>query len=161
MHYVEIHTDGSCLNNPGRGGYGAILTCKQKYKELSGGYRLTTNNRMELIACIAALAALKVKCSVTVYSDSKYLVEPISKGWVANWKRKNWRRSDGKQVENIDLWEKLISLIEQHQVQFEWVQGHNGNQKNERCDQLAREAANGSALLEDSGYINRGVGILI
>jgi len=155
MQHVAIYTDGGCLGNPGPGGYGAILVYGQHCRELSGGYRHTTNNRMELIACIVALVALKRQCAVTIYSDSKYLVDGISKGWAVKWKRNNWRRSGGGRAENADLWEQLLSLTEMHQVNFLWVKGHNGHQENERCDQLAKDAANGSELLEDAGYIAR------
>lgn len=152
MQHVEIFTDGGCLGNPGRGGYGAILACGNHRRELSGGYQQTTNNRMELLACIVALEALKFSCAVTVYSDSKYMVDGVSKGWAAKWMRNNWKRSGGDRAENVDLWERLLSLIEKHQVKFQWVRGHNGHQENERCDQLATEAANGSGLLQDAGY---------
>lgn len=155
MQHVEIFTDGGCLGNPGRGGYGAILACGNHRRELSGGYQQTTNNRMELLACIVALEALKFSCAVTVYSDSKYMVDGVSKGWAAKWKRNNWKRSGGDRAENVDLWERLLSLIEKHQVKFQWVRGHNGHQENERCDQLATEAANGSGLLQDAGYTAR------
>jgi ribonuclease HI len=151
MQHVEIYTDGGCLGNPGPGGYGAILACGEHRRELSGGYQHTTNNRMEMMACIVALEALKRECAVTVYSDSKYLVDGVSKGWAVKWKRNNWKPSGGVRAENVDLWERLLSLIEKHQVKFLWVKGHDGHQENERCDQLATEAANGSGLLEDAG----------
>ena len=155
MQHVEIYTDGGCLGNPGRGGYGAILAYGEHRRELSGGYQHTTNNRMEMMACIFALGALKRECAVTVYSDSKYLVDGVSKGWAVKWKRNNWKRSGGERAENVDLWERLLTLIENHHVKFLWVKGHDGHQENERCDQLATEAANGSDLLEDAGYIAR------
>jgi ribonuclease HI len=155
MQHVEIFTDGGCLGNPGKGGYGAILACGNHRRELSGGYQQTTNNRMELLACIVALEALKFRCAVTVYSDSKYMVDGVSKGWAAKWKRNSWKRSGGDRAENVDLWERLLSLIEKHQVKFQWVRGHDGHQENERCDQLATEAANGSGLLQDAGYTAR------
>lgn len=155
MQQVEIFTDGGCLGNPGRGGYGAILACGNHRRELSGGYQQTTNNRMELLACIVALEALKYRCAVTVYSDSKYMVDGVSKGWAVKWKRNNWKRSGGGRAENVDLWERLLSLLEKHQVKFQWVRGHDGHLENERCDQLATEAANGSGLLQDAGYTAR------
>ncbi|WP_319585417.1 ribonuclease HI [uncultured Desulfobulbus sp.] len=155
MQHVEIYTDGGCLGNPGRGGYGAILAYGEHRRELSGGYQHTTNNRMEMMACIFALGALKRECAVTVYSDSKYLVDGVSKGWAVKWKRNNWKRSGGERAENVDLWERLLTLMEKHHVKFLWVKGHDGHQENERCDQLATEAANGSDLLEDAGYIAR------
>ena len=112
------------------------------------------------MACIIALEALKFACDVTVYSDSKYMVDGISKGWAAKWKRNNWRRSGGDRAENVDLWERLLALIETHQVQFLWVKGHDGHQENERCDQLATDAANGSGLMEDVGYAARAATVL-
>jgi ribonuclease HI len=155
LKHVEIFTDGGCLGNPGPGGYGAILASGEHRKELSGGYKHTTNNRMELMACIVALEVLKFRCVVTVYSDSKYMVDSVSKGWAVKWKRNGWRRSGGDKAENIDLWERLLSVIEKHQVKFLWVKGHDGHRENERCDQLATEAANGSGLLEDAEYTAR------
>jgi len=155
MKQVEIYTDGGCLGNPGAGGYGAILACGEHRRELSGGYTHTTNNRMELMACIVALEALKFRCAVTVYSDSKYMVDGMSKGWAVKWKRNNWKRSGGYKTENVDLWERLLSVVEKHQVTFQWVKGHAGHHENERCDQMATGAANGSGLLEDAGYIAR------
>ena len=155
MQQVKIYTDGGCLGNPGRGGYGAILVCGERRREISGGYQHTTNNRMELMACIIALEALKCECGATVHSDSKYVVDGVSKGWAVKWKRNNWRRSGGNRAENVDLWERLLAVIDKHQVNFVWVKGHNGHEENERCDQLATNAANGSRLLEDTGYVIR------
>lgn len=155
MQQVKIYTDGGCLGNPGRGGYGAILVCGERRREISGGYQHTTNNRMELMACIIALEALKGKCGATVHSDSKYVVDGVSKGWVVKWKRNNWRRSGGNRAENVDLWERLLAAIDKHQVNFVWVKGHNGHEENERCDQLANDAAQASGLLEDVGYVDR------
>jgi len=160
MQQVEIYTDGGCLGNPGRGGYGAILVCGEHRRELSGGYQHTTNNRMELMACIVGMEALKRQCTVTVYSDSKYLVDGVSKGWAAKWKRNNWKKSGGDRAENVDLWERLLAVIGKHQVNFVWVKGHDGHQENERCDQLANGAANGSGLLEDAGYAARNAAVL-
>lgn len=155
MKNVIIYTDGACLGNPGRGGYGAIIISDLECIPLSGGYRLTTNNRMELFACIHALAHLEDRCNVTVYSDSQYLVNGISKGWALNWKRNNWLQSDRKRAKNIDLWDPLLSLVEKHRTQFVWVKAHNGHPENDRCDQLANATANGPNLLEDEGYTNR------
>jgi ribonuclease HI len=152
MEKVTIYTDGACLGNPGRGGYGTILVFEHDCVELSGGYRYTTNNRMELIACIVGLEALDNEFDLTIISDSKYLVDSISLGWAMKWRDNNWRRSGGSRAENIDLWERLLDLIENRQVKFVWVKGHNGHLLNERCDQLATAAANGSYLLEDVGY---------
>jgi len=159
LKHVEIFTDGGCLGNPGPGGYGAILACGEHRRELSGGFKHTTNNRMELMACIIALEALKFRCAVTVFSDSKYMVDSVSKGWAVKWKRNGWKRSGGDKAENVDLWERLLSEIEKHQVKFQWVKGHDGHEENERCDQLATTAANGSGLLEDAGYIARESGV--
>ena len=155
MQHVEMYTDGGCLGNPGRGGYGAILACGEHRREISGGYQHTTNNRMELMACIIGLEALKHECVVTVHSDSKYMVDGVSKGWAVKWKRNNWKRSGGVLAENVDLWEQLLSLTEKHRVTFLWVKGHAGHQENERCDQLATDAANRPGLLEDVGYTSR------
>jgi ribonuclease HI len=157
MEHVEIYTDGSCLGNPGRGGYGTILVFEDYYIELSGGYRHTTNNRMELLACIMGLEALDHEYAVTVFSDSKYLVDSVSLGWVMTWRQNNWKRKGRGRAENVDLWERLLGLLEKHQVQLVWVQGHNGQHENERCDQLATAASNGSCLLEDVGYTARAV----
>ena len=153
MKAVKIFTDGGCLGNPGPGGYAAILTYGDHKKEISGGYKLTTNNRMELMACIKGLEALKYPCEVTITSDSKYVVDGISKGWAKNWQKNNWRRSNKEKAENIDLWEKLLSLSGYHVTHFVWVRGHDGHEENERCDQLAKEAASGEHLEIDLGYI--------
>ena len=137
MKHVDIYTDGACRNNPGRGGWGAILVYRGKEKELSGGEELTTNNRMELSAVIAALSALTESCEVTLTTDSQYVVNAIEKGWLESWKEKGWRKADKSPVQNVDLWEKLIFLLGTHSVSFVWVRGHNGHPYNERCDKLA------------------------
>ncbi len=134
---VQIFSDGACSGNPGAGGYGVILRYGSHEKEISGGAKSTTNNRMELMGVIEGLSALKEPCNVTVTTDSKYVVDSITKGWVYLWKKKNWIKSDGKKALNVDLWEKLISLLEKHYVQFVWVKGHAGHPENERCDTLA------------------------
>lgn len=152
MNHVKIYTDGGCLGNPGKGGYAAILTFGEHRKEISGGYTLTTNNRMELMACIKALEALKYPCEVTITSDSKYVVDGISKGWAKKWKKNDWKRSNKSQAENIDLWDRLLSLSEHHVTNFVWVKGHDGHDENERCDELAKEAAESENLEEDIGY---------
>ena len=157
MEEVEIYTDGACLGNPGRGGYGTILVFEKDCIELSSGYRHTTNNRMEMMACIVGLEALDQQYFVTVYSDSKYLVDSVSLGWAMAWKRNNWKRSNGSRAVNVDLWERLLALIQKHHVKFIWVKAHNGHPENERCDQLATSAANGSMPLEDPGYTARNV----
>lgn len=156
MKKVDIYTDGSCLRNPGPGGYGVILRYGDKVKELSCGFDLTTNNRMELMAAIAGLEALKVPCQVTLHSDSKYLVDAMSKGWARRWRLNGWRRNADEKAVNPDLWERLLSLCERHQVTFVWVRGHAGHPLNERCDQLATDAAAGGDLLVDSGYVPKG-----
>ena len=136
MKSVEIYTDGACRGNPGRGGYGAILVYGKYEKEICGGEELTTNNRMELTAAIAGLSALRESCKVTLYSDSKYLVDAFNLGWVESWREHGWRRGKDE-LKNTDLWEKLYSLTEAHEVSFVWVKGHNGHDYNERCDALA------------------------
>lgn len=137
MKNVNIYTDGACKGNPGSGGWAAILEFGGKEKELCGGEKLTTNNRMELTAAIEGLRALKEPCSVTLYSDSQYLVNAINKGWLKNWKAKGWRKSDKTAVLNDDLWKILDELLSVHDVNFIWVRGHNGHAYNERCDALA------------------------
>lgn len=136
MKQVELYTDGACRGNPGAGGWGAILVYGKYEKELSGGEAETTNNRMELLAAIEGLSALKEQCSVKLYSDSKYLVDAYLQGWVENWHAKGWRKNDGA-LKNPDLWNRLWELTEYHEVEFIWVKGHNGHDYNERCDALA------------------------
>ncbi len=137
MKKVNIYTDGACRGNPGHGGWGAVLVYGSTEKELSGGEPLTTNNRMELSAVIAALSALKEPCEVTLTTDSQYVVNAIEKGWLDNWQKNNWRKSDRGEVLNVDLWRELLSLLDNHKVSFVWVKGHNGHPYNERCDKLA------------------------
>lgn len=137
MKKVEIYTDGACSGNPGPGGWGAILVYNSVEKELSGGERETTNNRMELTAVIEGLCALKEPCDVTLTTDSKYVCDAINKGWVYSWKKNNWRKADKKPALNVDLWEKLLAELNRHKVEFVWVKGHNGHKYNERCDKLA------------------------
>jgi ribonuclease HI len=139
--HVDIFTDGSCRGNPGPGGYGVILRCGAHEKELSNGYASTTNNRMELLAAITGLSALKRSCDVTLYTDSKYLADSIEKGWAKKWRANGWIKSDKKPALNADLWDKLLKLLEQHNVKIVWVKGHNGHPENERCDKLAVAAA--------------------
>ena len=133
---VQIYTDGACRGNPGRGGWGAILVYGKYERELSGGERETTNNRMELLAAISGLEALRESCIVTLYSDSKYLVDAFLLGWVESWRAHGWRRGKDE-LKNPDLWERLYALTEKHEVSFVWVKGHNGHGYNERCDALA------------------------
>ena len=137
MDKVFIYTDGACRGNPGPGGWGAILVYGEHKREMSGGEAMTTNNRMELIAAIEALAALRRPCEVTLTTDSKYLCDGISKGWAASWRAKGWKKSDGKPALNPDLWERLLNLIDVHKVELVWVKGHAGHEYNERCDALA------------------------
>ena len=137
MKHVELFTDGACSGNPGPGGWGAILRFNGQEKELCGGEPQTTNNRMELTAAIEGLAALKERCKVTLCTDSRYLVDGIEKGWARNWKKNGWRKADKKPALNADLWDKLLTLLDIHEVSFLWVRGHQGHPENERCDRLA------------------------
>lgn len=134
---VYIYTDGACSGNPGPGGYGAILKYGENIKEISGGAADTTNNRMELLGVITGLESLKRPCRVILTTDSKYVVDSVTKGWAKKWKANNWIKSDKKKALNVDLWEKLLALLEIHNVEFCWVKGHAGHPENERCDQLA------------------------
>ena len=152
MKKIDIYTDGACSGNPGAGGYGIVMLYKGARKELSQGYRVTTNNRMEMLAVIKALECLKEPCQVTLYSDSKYVVDSITKGWVYGWEKRGWIKSDKKKALNVDLWERLLPLLEKHQVEFVWVKGHAENVENERCDELARGAIASGDLLEDENY---------
>lgn len=138
---IELFTDGACLGNPGPGGYGAILRYQDTERELSGGERATTNNRMELSAAIAGLSALKEPCRVTLVSDSKYLIDGMTKGWAASWKARGWKKADRKPALNPDLWDKLLTLDAMHDITYVWVKGHNEHPENERCDRLAVAAA--------------------
>lgn len=148
MAKISIYTDGAARGNPGKGGYGAVLLSGQHRKELSAGYRLTTNNRMELLAVIIALEALKpANHDIEIYSDSKYVVDAINKKWIQGWIRKNW-----KDVKNIDLWQRLLPLLTAYKPRFNWVKGHADNALNNRCDELATQAADGTQLLIDSAY---------
>ena len=137
MKKVELYTDGACKGNPGPGGYGAILVYGGAEKEFSGGEALTTNNRMELLGAITGLAALKEPCEVVLTSDSKYLVDAVNKKWAVGWRKKGWKKGDGKPALNIDLWERLLPLLDTHDVEFRWIKGHAGHPENERCDRLA------------------------
>ena len=141
MKKVNVYTDGACKGNPGNGGWAAILEYRGVERELSGGEENTTNNRMELTAAIMGLKALKEPCDVTLYSDSQYLVNAINKGWLAEWTKKNWRKTDRSPVLNDDLWKELCTQLEIHNVEFVWVRGHDGHSYNERCDALAVAAA--------------------
>ena len=134
---VTIYTDGACSGNPGPGGYGAILIYNGKEKEISGGEKNTTNNKMEMMAVIKGLEALKEPCEVEVYSDSAYIVNAIEQGWIESWKKNGWRKADKKPVKNVDLWEKLLELMEKHSVTFNKVKGHADDEYNNRCDRIA------------------------
>ncbi len=137
MKQVDIYTDGACSGNPGPGGWGTILRFGDVEREMSGGERETTNNRMELTAVIEGLSALKEKCRVTVHSDSKYLIDAVEQGWAVRWRKNGWMRTNKDKALNSDLWERLLELLAQHSVKFEWVKGHAGHPENERCDRLA------------------------
>lgn len=151
---VTIYTDGACIGNPGRGGYGVVLRYTGHRRELSAGFRRTTNNRMEILAAIVGLEALEEKCRVVVYSDSQYLVNAIQLGWARKWKLAGWKRNRKEKALNPDLWDRLLSLCDQHEAEFVWVRGHAGNRENERCDRLAVAAAKSRELLVDEPYEN-------
>ena len=157
---VTIHTDGSCLGNPGPGGYAAILEYQGRERELSGGFRRTTNNRMEILAVIVGLEELAQPCSVTVFSDSRYVVDAIEKGWARKWQANGWMRNKRERAVNPDLWERLLVALDKHRVKFQWVRGHAGNAGNTRADRLAVAAANGADLRRDEGYENPPAGLL-
>lgn len=150
LKQVEIFTDGSCLGNPGPGGYGAILRYKQHEKTLSAGYYLTTNNRMELMAAIVALETLKDPCEVVLCSDSQYVRQGITQ-WIHNWKKRGWKTASKQPVKNADLWQRLDLAAARHDVAWHWVKGHAGHRENELCDQLARSAAE-NPTQDDTGY---------
>ena len=149
---VDIYTDGACSGNPGSGGYGAVMLYNGARKELSEGYRLTTNNRMELLAVIKALEALKERCRINLYSDSKYVVDAVTKGWAKKWQANGWKKADKSRALNTALWERLLALLDYHDVTFIWVKGHADNVENERCDFLARSAIESGNLIEDKNY---------
>lgn len=157
MMKVTLYTDGSSRGNPGRGGYGAVLRFIKPdssvyQKEFSQGYKNTTNNRMEMLAVIAGLEALKKPCSVEVYSDSQYVVNAFSKKWIDGWIKRGWTTASKEPVKNIDLWQRMLKAMEPHEVRFNWVKGHNGHEENERCDALATAAADGDSLIDDEGF---------
>jgi len=149
---VAIYTDGACRGNPGPGGTGTILIYGEHRKELSTGYRWTTNNRMELRALIHGLAALRYRCQVAVYSDSRYVLDAWNRGWIQRWKRNGWRTKERQPVKNADLWRELEDLLRAHDVTLHWVAGHTGQPENERCDELAVKAAKGRKLQRDEAY---------
>lgn len=147
---IDIFTDGSCLGNPGPGGIGILLRYKQHEKQISKGYLQTTNNRMELLAVIEALNSLNQPCLVRIASDSQYMKNGITQ-WIFNWKKNNWKASNGKAVKNQDLWQQLDQAIRRHQIEWQWVKGHAGHRENEICDQLAKQGAENPTLV-DEGY---------
>jgi ribonuclease HI len=149
---IIIHTDGCAMGNPGAGGFAALLRYKEREKEITGGFQETTNNRMELMACIEGLKALKQKSDIVVFSDSKYLVDSINEKWIYKWRNNHWMKSKKKQVMNADLWKTLLELVEQHEIEFRWVRGHNIDKNNQRCDFLAKQAAQGQNLPVDTGF---------
>ena len=154
---VSIYTDGACANNPGKGGYGIVLMYEDKngtthQKNLSKGFELTTNNRMELLAVIDALDSLKTSCNIKLYSDSKYVVDAINQKWLDGWVQKNWKLGTKNPVKNIDLWKRLISSMSNHNIEFIWVKGHASNEFNNLCDKLAVEARSKDNLLIDDGF---------
>ncbi len=150
---VTLYTDGGCEPNPGAGGYGAVVVGDGQARELSGGFRLTTNNRMELFAAIAGLESLPSPSRVTLVSDSKYLVDAMSFGWAQRWRVNGWWRTKKERALNADLWERLLALCERHAVAFQWIKGHAGHAHNERCDALAMLALKEPGLPDDAGYI--------
>jgi ribonuclease HI len=152
LKQVTIYTDGGCDPNPGPGGYGVVLRYAGRRKELCGGFRRTTNNRMEIYAAIRGLEALKEPCQVTLYSDSEYLVKAMTEGWAARWKQRGWMRNSKEPALNPDLWQRLLALCEQHRVTFVWLRGHAGTPENERCDWLSRQALRQPDLPVDEGY---------
>jgi ribonuclease HI len=154
--HVAIYTDGACSPNPGGpGGYGVLLIYKGRTRELSGGFRSTTNNRMEMYAAVKALEALKQPCRVTLHSDSEYLVKAMKEGWAQRWKANGWWRNKQERAVNVDLWERLLALCDGHRIEFVWVRGHSGHTENERCDHLATEALKQQGLPPDENYENR------
>ncbi len=153
MKEVLIYTDGACSGNPGKGGFGVILSYNGQIKEISKGFENTTNNRMELMACISGLEALKEPCKVKLTSDSKYVTDAINKGWIESWKKNGWKNAKKEPVKNRELFERLIELTTIHEVEFIWVKGHDGHSENERCDFLATSAIESETLSIDEDYI--------
>lgn len=158
IHTVTAYTDGACSGNPGPGGFGVVLLWNGHRREIARGYRRTTNNRMELLAVIEALRALKGPSRVELWSDSQYVVHAVEKGWARRWRANGWRKADKSRALNVDLWTELLSLLEVHQVRFRWTRGHAGDPENERADELAVAALRGADLAEDAGYTGNGAG---
>ncbi len=150
-----IYTDGACIGNPGQGGYGVVILDGGKRREFSGGYQQTTNNRMELLAIIKGLEQLDEGSSALVYSDSKYVVDAVKKGWLEKWAANRWMRNKREKAENTDLWKQVNKLLKKHEVELRWVKGHAGTRENEVCDQLANKAARGKKLKVDRGFESR------
>ncbi len=155
MKQVTVYTDGGARGNPGPGGYGAILTFGKHRKELKGAFAHTTNNRMELMAAISALEVFSEPCAVTLHSDSKYVIDALTKNWLAGWKKRGWVKSDKKPVLNKDLWQRLDAAAARHEMKWKWVKGHAGNPLNERCDELVHEAIDAGNLQIDHGYLEQ------
>ncbi len=155
MKKIKIYTDGACSGNPGPGGLGIVIIDKDIRNEIACGFRKTTNNRMEILAVIKALEFLKEDCEVDLYSDSKYVTDAINKKWIYKWQENNWHRKGAPDVLNIDLWIRLLKLMERHKINFVWVKGHNNNCENERCDFLARQAIDSGNLEIDANYENK------
>ncbi len=155
MDKVFIYTDGSCLCNPGPGGWAAVLVCRGKEKVMSGGEPETTNNRMELLGAISAFEALKRPCEVSFCSDSKYVTDGLSQGWAKMWRMNGWRKSDNKPALNVELWDRLLNAVEPHKVEYVWIKGHAGHPYNERCDELARSVAMKYQEENQNGKISR------
>lgn len=151
MKKIQLYTDGSCLGNPGPGGYGAILIYNKHRRELAEGYLRTTNNRMEMLACIKGLEALTEPCAVELTTDSQYVRQGITQ-WIHNWKKRGWKTAAKAPVKNADLWKALDAAQEKHKITWHWVKGHSGHPENERCDDLARQAAENNPTKEDIGY---------
>jgi ribonuclease HI len=152
MKHVVIHTDGACKGNPGHGGYGVVMVCGKHRLELSKGFARTTNNRMELMATIVALETLKEPCRIELLSDSRYVIDAMTKNWLKGWKAKGWRTASNGPVKNKDLWLRLSAAAEGHAITWKWLRGHAGHKENERCDVLAVAAANGRDLAPDPGF---------
>ncbi len=153
LKIIEVYADGSCLGNPGPGGYGVVMMHDGHRKELSGGFKHTTNNRMEILAVIKALEAVKERCHVILHTDSQYVVKAINEGWAEKWKSKGWKTAGNKPAMNPDLWQRLLRVCLDHKTEFRWVKGHSGVVENERADMLAKEAAMGPNLEDDVGYV--------
>jgi ribonuclease HI len=151
---VEIWTDGASVDNPGPGGYGIIIKCREQKWERAGGFQLTTNNRMEIMGALVALEAIPNNCKATIYSDSQYLVNSIKRNWAKMWRSKGWKKKGNKTVPNADLWKRMLQLCDNHEVEFKWIKGHHFNVENNRCDRLAESAARKPNLPVDEGYTN-------